>query len=297
MSGGPPRGRRRRVSTRGRCSPRSGPARAAHRAGRRAPGGARGPRRARERVPERAPGRVHTRALGLAGRHRKPEILARAPRARLCRCLSSALPLFRLPPWARPWALFPGRRTEASVLRDHDSPAPLPPSGVPGDLSPRRSLWPGRQCLGNRAPPQGGTRDLRPGGSLGVPGFAPLRGRDPATPPCPAGRGEPQAGNLTARPVYPDSCWGWGVEPRLLLGAWRMVHPSQVRTGDRRRCCSTQGQACPASAHTGLWPLWVSFPRSESCVLASEDLPCPTKGELRDLGGQSGPSGVSCCCF
>lgn len=287
------------MSTRGRCSPRSGLARAAHRAGRRAPGGARGPRRARERVPERAPGRVRTRALGLAGRHRKPEILARAPRARLGRCLSSALPLFRLPPWARPWASFPGRHREAAVLRDGDSPAPLPlrPSGVPGDLSPRRPLWLGRQCLGSRAPSQGGTRDLRPGGSLGVPGSAPLRGRDPATPPCPAGRGEPQP--ATSQPAqFMRTAVGGGASSPACSWAprgWKPARASPVRTGDRRLCCSTQGQACPASAHTGLRPLWVSFPRSESCVLASEDLPCPTKGELRDLGGQLGPSGVSCC--
>lgn len=223
------------MSTRWRCSPRSGPVRAARRAGRRAPGGARGPRRARERVPRWA---VCARARGVWGRHRKPDTLARAP-ARACagvarrRCFSSG---FRPWPDSGPHFQASTRRPRCPGSRDDDSPAPLPPrpSGVPGDLVPRRPLWSGRQCLGSRAAPQGGHLRLPSWEGPWASRALRLCGGEPCDPSLPGWpRGAP-AGTLTARPVYPDGSWGWGVEPRLLLGASLLVTRTPLPGAHRR---------------------------------------------------------------
>lgn len=218
MGGGPPRGRRRRESTRGRCSPRSGLVRAARRAGRRAPGGARGPRRAWERVRERAPGRVRTRARGLGAAPEAGDSREGASRTCLCRCRSSALPLFRLPPWARPWASFPGERTEAAVPRESGrrrlSPAAPPALGGPRDLVPRRPLV-GAPVSGEQGAPTGRAPETSvlggPWASRGLHlcGGAPC---DPSLPGWP--RGAP-AGTLTVHLVCPDGSWRVG---RLAAG-------------------------------------------------------------------------------
>lgn len=147
------------MSTRWRCSPRSGPVRAARRAGRRAPG-AREDRGARGQVPERALGRVRTRARGL-GETPEGGYSREGTRARLCRCCSAALLLFRLPPLARQWASFPGEHTEAAVPRGRDddsySPAAAPAlAGSPGTWSLGGLCGPGASVWGSRAAPQGG---------------------------------------------------------------------------------------------------------------------------------------------
>lgn len=86
---GPPGGRRRRVSTRGRCSPRWRPARTACRGGRRAPRGARGPRSAREPACGSRSARPAVCARG--GRNQKPET---SPEGARRTCAGAAWPRY-----------------------------------------------------------------------------------------------------------------------------------------------------------------------------------------------------------
>lgn len=142
-------------------------------------------------------------------------ILSRGRLARACagvarrRCFSSG---FRPWPDSGPHFQASTRRPRCPGSPDDDSPAPLPPrpSGVPGDLVPRRPLWSGRQCLGSRAAPQGGHLRLPSWEGPWASRALRLCGGEPCDPSLPGWpRGAP-AGTLTARPVYPDGSCGVG---------------------------------------------------------------------------------------
>lgn len=128
----------------------------------------------------------------------------------------------------RQWASFPGEHTEAAVPREPGRrlPSPAAPPALGGPRGPGPS-----EASVVRAPvsgEQGGPTGRAPGTSvLGGGPWASralrLCGGEPCDPSLPGWpRGAP-AGTLTARPVYPDGSCGWGVEPRLLLGASLLV--------------------------------------------------------------------------
>lgn len=146
------------------------------------PPGARGRARTEARAGAGpALGRVRTRARGL-GETPEAGYSREGTRARLCRCCSAALLLFRLPPLARQWASFPGEHTEAAVPREPGrrlpSPAAAPALGGPRGPGPSEASVVRAPVSGEQGGPTGRAPETSVlGGSLGVPGSAPLRGR------------------------------------------------------------------------------------------------------------------------
>lgn len=303
-------GWRRRVSTRGRCSPRSGLARAACRGGRRAPGGARGPRSAREQI------RVRVRGGGWF-----PPLPQRAPSKQKPRQETSKR-ASGAPVPVPPGAYLTGQGVACVTFRPGPGPGPHFPAqdtaaAVPGERGwvpepgaerpPLPRLPPGRTAF--RGP---SVIRLSAAAVVWEQGFSALPGALGDLPPAPRSQGSPHhrpaqgfgfrrgtchpswsrlpAGSTSQR-LRPTS----GQPTRFIQGGSRappslstsLVSPrcGHVRRGDSARFLRTQGGAAQG----------VGRHRPRVCVpssfLAPVNVRCPQRRELRDPGGTLGKTG------